>query len=40
MIGIVDLGEGVSLLKILSLIVLLIGIIGLKFCEGEEEKQA
>lgn len=40
MIGIVALGEGVSLLKILSLIVLLIGIIGLKFCEGEEEKQA
>lgn len=39
-IGIVALGEGVSLLKILSLVILMCGIIGLKFCEGKEESES
>lgn len=36
-IGIVALGESVSLAKILSLIVLMAGIIGIKFCDGQGE---
>lgn len=36
-IGIIALGESVSLMKILSLIVLMAGIIGIKLCDGREE---
>lgn len=36
LIGIVLLNESVSVVKIISLIVLLAGIIGLKLCDGEE----
>ena len=40
-IGILALGESVSVLKIISLIVLMAGIVGIKFCDGaEEEKEA
>ena len=39
MIGIVVLNEGVSWIKILSLIVLISGIVGLKFCDGKEEEE-
>ena len=38
-IGILALDESVNLVKILSLIVLLTGIIGLKFCDGKEEQE-
>lgn len=38
-IGIVLLGESVSAVKIISLIVLLAGIIGLKLCDGEEAEK-
>ena len=37
-VGILVLGESASPLKMLCLAALLIGIIGLKFCEGEGEK--
>ena len=37
-LGIVLLGESVSVAKIISLLVLITGIIGLKFCEGESEE--
>ena len=37
-VGILALGESASLVKMLCLAALLIGIIGLKFCEGEGEK--
>lgn len=36
-IGIVALDESISLMKILSLIVLMAGIIGIKFCDGQGE---
>lgn len=39
-IGILALGESVSPLKIVSLIVLLAGIVGIKFCDGQEEPGA
>ena len=39
-IGILALGESVNIIKILSLIVLLAGIIGLKFCDGKEEQES
>lgn len=38
-IGIIALGEGVSILKIVSLLILMVGIIGLKVCEGEGEEE-
>lgn len=38
-IGIIALGESVSLMKILSLLVLMAGIIGIKFCDGREEAE-
>ena len=38
-VGIVALGESVSWTKIISLIVLVVGIIGLKFCDGKEEAE-
>lgn len=37
-IGIMLMGEGVSAAKIISLLVLVTGIIGLKFCESGDEK--
>ena len=37
-VGILVLGESASPVKMLCLAALLIGIIGLKFCEGEGEK--
>ena len=37
-LGIALLGESVSVAKIISLLVLITGIIGLKFCEGESEE--
>lgn len=39
-IGILALGESVNALKILSLIILMTGIVGIKFCDGKEEKGA
>lgn len=39
-IGIIALGESISLMKILSIIVLMVGIIGLKFCDGTEESES
>ena len=39
-IGILALGESVSLLKIASLAVLLCGIMWLKFCEGREDERS
>lgn len=39
-VGIVALGESVSPLKIISLIVLMCGIVGLKFVEGGEEAES
>lgn len=39
-IGIIALGESVSVMKILSLVILLCGIIGLKLCEGKEEAES
>lgn len=38
-IGILVLHEGVSFLKIISLIILLAGILGLRFCSGQEEEK-
>ena len=38
-IGIFVLNEGISPLKLISLLVFLIGIIGLKFCDGKEAKE-
>ena len=38
-LGLVLFGESADLLKIMSLLVLLTGIIGLKFCEGGEETE-
>ena len=37
LIGMLALHEGVSALKILSVVVLCVGIIGLKLCDGEDE---
>lgn len=36
-IGILALGESISVLKIISLIILMTGIVGIKFCDGKEE---
>ena len=38
LIGIILLGEDFSAAKIISLLVLMAGIVGLKFCEGGEEQ--
>ena len=38
-LGLVFFGESAGILKIVSLLVLLAGIIGLKFCEGDEENE-
>ena len=38
-LGLVFFGESAGVLKIVSLLVLLAGIIGLKFCEGDEENE-
>lgn len=38
-LGLVFFGERAGVLKIISLLVLLAGIIGLKFCEGAEENE-
>lgn len=38
-IGIVALGESVNALKIISLIVLMAGIVGIKFCDSKEEEE-
>ncbi len=35
-LGIILLGEEAGILKMISLLVLIVGIIGLKFCEGEK----
>ena len=40
LVGIFALGESVSWIKILSLLVLIAGIIGLKFCDGGEEEHS
>ncbi len=37
LLGMAALGESISLLKVLALIVLMTGIVGIKFCEGKEE---
>ena len=36
-IGILALGESISVVKIISLIILMTGIVGIKFCDGKEE---
>jgi quaternary ammonium compound-resistance protein SugE len=38
-LGLVFFGESAGVLKIVSLLVLLAGIIGLKFCESDEENE-
>lgn len=38
-IGVTLLGETLSVAKVVSLLVLITGIVGLKFCEGEEGEQ-
>ena len=38
-LGLVFFGESAGVLKIISLLVLLAGIIGLKFCESDEENE-
>ena len=38
-IGIIALGESVNALKIISLVILMTGIIGIKFCDGKEEEE-
>lgn len=39
-VGILALGESVSVMKIISLIILMCGIIGVKFAEGREEAES
>lgn len=39
-IGILVLGEAVSVMKMISLVILVCGIVGLKVCEGKEDAEA
>lgn len=38
-VGIIGLGESVSIVKIVSIAVLMIGVIGLKYCDARETAQ-
>lgn len=40
LVGIIGLGESISALKIVSIAILMIGVIGLKYCDSQEAKQA
>lgn len=40
LVDIVSLGESVSLFKLASIALLMIGVIGLKYCDSQEAKQA
>lgn len=39
LVGIIGLGESVSIVKIVSIAVLMIGVIGLKYCDARETAQ-
>lgn len=39
-VGILAFGEGVSVMKIVSVVILLAGVIGLRFCDEKEESES
>lgn len=40
LVGIIGLGESISAIKIASIAILMVGVIGLKYCDSQEAKQA